>query len=236
MHKQFRSPARASGGYTVNTNHRSHFMHIKKRGNTLSLYRSVWVPKGTRGNTHGFSQQKFVTSVPEGSTDIPAHVRDLLTEQETHFVEQSICAPARAAQAQARAAAARLEADPVWRIEEAVRLLEEAATRSADALVPEVRVSRITAAAGKIRTIGQQGTRPPIATVQTDPMRDALISLQAAARAVKTGRYGNGPAEGMKSTPIYARWLELQDALEGPKEESLMRCLQARGFVKTRQR
>ncbi len=52
--------------------------------------------------------------------------------------------------------------------------------------------------------------------------------------AVKTGRYGNGPAEGMKSTPIYARWLELQDALEGTQEESLMRCLQARGFVKTR--
>ena len=124
----------------------------------------------------------------------------------------------------------------MWRIEEAVRLLEEAATRSADALVPEVGLSRITAAAEKIRTIGQQSTRPPIATVQTDPLRDALTSLQAAARAVKTGRYGNGPPEGMKSTPIYALWLDLQEALEGPQEESLMRCLQARGFVKTRQR
>lgn len=211
-------------------------MHIKKRGNTLSLYRSVWVPKGTRGNTHGFSQQKFVASVPEGSIDIPAHVRELLTQHETQFVEQSICAPARAAQAEARAATARREADPVWRIEEAVRLLEEAATCSTDALVPEVRLSRITAAAGKIRTIGQQGTRPPITSVQTDPLRDALTSLQAAARAVKTGRYGNGPAEGMKSTSVYALWLDLQEALEGPQEESLMRCLQARGFVKTRQR
>ena len=72
--------------------------------------------------------------------------------------------------------------------------------------------------------------------MQTDPLRDALTSLQAAARAVKTGRYGNGPPEGMKSTPIYALWLDLQEALEGPQEESLMRCLQARGFVKTRQR
>lgn len=92
-------------------------MHIKKRGNTLSLYRSVWVPKGTRGNTHGFSQQKFVASLPEGSTDIPAHVRDLLTQHETQFVEQSICAPARAAQAEARVATAlRLAGLNAWKL------------------------------------------------------------------------------------------------------------------------
>jgi len=40
----------------------------------------------------------------------------------------------------------------------------------------------------------------------------------------------------MKSTAVYARWLELQSALEGSDEGSLMRSLQARGFVKTRQR
>lgn len=211
-------------------------MHIKKRNNTLSLYRSVWVPKGVCGNTHGFSQQKFVASLPEDTTVIPENIADYLTPQEAAFVEHRICSPARAAQAEARAAAVKREADPVWRIEEAARLLDEAAVRSAEALVPEVRVHRIVTAACKIHTIGQQSTRSNPAVVHSDPLRDALAALQTAAQAVKAGRYGNGPSEGMKSTSIYALWLELQEALEGAQEGSLMRCLQARGFVKTRQR
>ena len=211
-------------------------MHIKKRGKNAMLYRSSWVPKGTCGNTHGFSQQKFVASLREDSTAIPANIEDLLTLEEAAFVEQRICAPARAAMAEAQGAAKRKEADPIWRIQAAVRLLEEAAERSVNALVPDAHVSHAGIAVAKIRIIGQQNTRQNAPVTQSDPLRDALAALHSAARAVKTGRYGNGPAEGMKSTPTYARWLELQDALEGSHDRSLMRCLQARGFVKTRQR
>lgn len=211
-------------------------MHIKKRGNSVTLYRSSWIPKGSCGNTHGFSQQKFVASLPEDSIAIPAHVLSLLTAVEAEFVEQRVCIPARAAIAEAQSAAARKEADPIWRIQAAVRLLEEAAERSANALVPDAHVSRVGVAVDNIRTISRQNPRPNAPLSPSDPLRDALVALQSAAHAVKAGRYGNGPAEGMKSTPIYARWLELQEALDGSGEKSLMRCLQARGFVKTRQR
>lgn len=210
-------------------------MHIKKRGNNVTLYRSVWVPKGVCGNTHGFSQQKFVASMREDSTTVPTGVAVLLTPEETTFVEQRVCAPAKAALAEAAAAAATREADPIWRIHEAVRLLEDAALRSATVAVSEAYTNRIGAAVAKFRTYGQS-TRPSAPAPQSDPLRDALNALHGAAQAVRAGRYGNGPVEGMKSTPIYARWLELQEALDGASDESLMRCLQARGFVKTRQR
>lgn len=211
-------------------------MHIKKRGNTLSLYRSVWVPKGSCGNTHGFAQQKFVASLADGATSIPANVRGRLSSEEAAFVEHRICSPARVAFNETQAAAIKREADPLWRINEAVRLLEEAAGKSSEALVPQASVARAVSAAEKIQIIGHQGALSRQTGPLTDTLRDAVVALKASAQAVKSGRYGNGPSEGMKSTPVYALWLELQEALEGSNEDSLMRCLQARGFVKTRVR
>jgi len=211
-------------------------MHVKTRGHTCSLYRSVWVSKGTQNNSHGFSRQKFVASLSNKCTEVPPDVAALLTDEEVAFVDRRVCEKARTLEFLAQHAREKREKDPLWRIAEATRLLDEAAVRSENALVPDTVIAKVSAAASRVQTLTPAATRLATAPAQTDPLRDALAALKTAAQAVRSGRYGSGPAEGMKSTAVYARWLELQSALEGTDESSLMRSLQARGFVKTRQR
>lgn len=210
-------------------------MHLKKRGNLVSLYRSTWVPKGAAGNTHGFSQQRFVGSLPANSTGFPPELAAKLNDEERAFVDKAVFGPARAA-AERQAVEVRLrERDPIWRIEQAVSLIEEAAQRSEASKVPQSRVTSITQAAAGIKTF-ETSTAKPVAApaAQSDPLKDAIAALKLAAEAVRQGRYSTAPAEGMKSTRPYKLWVEIQEAMDGAHEGSLMRALQSRGYVKTR--
>ena len=220
-------------------------MHIKRRSNRAMLYRSSWVPKGSAGNTHGYSTQTFVGSLPLAAQDLPGELENKFSSAELRYLDDKIFQPARlAAQQKVRAAELR-EADPIWRLDEAARLTLVAAERSERGLVPDGRVSAVQAALGRVKTISQAlssvqppGQPTPAAPVagqgRDDPLRDALIAIKAARDAVLAGRYGTAPAEGVRATYAYRTWAEIFDAIEGAGNGSLLRALQSKGFAKTR--
>lgn len=206
-------------------------MHIKKRGNRALLYRSVWVPKGSDGNTHGFSRQVYVASLPLQATEIPPDTDPKLTPDERSFVEQRVVRPARQALARSQADAQKRARDPLWRLEEGLRLLREAAVLSTQGAVPAARVRELHAALASIHFIGAS-PRP----AERDPLEAAVESLRNAARAVANGHYGPAPEEGVRKSPIYVRWLEISEHVDGSAPDGLLRQLQARGWVKAKGR
>ena len=224
-------------------------MHIKRRGNRAMLYRSSWVPKGANGNTHGYSVQTFVASTPLDAEALPPDLAEKLTTDEAEFLETKIFHPARqAVQQRARAAELR-EVDPIWRLDEATRLTLEAAERSELGSVPNARVVAVQAALSRVRTITQPGAAfsgqaglnsgiqvPHNGQSKSDPLSVALIAIKAARDAVLAGHYRSAPAEGVRNTHPYKLWADIFEAIEGSNGNSLMRALQAKGFVKTRQK
>lgn len=206
-------------------------MHIKRRGTKALLYRSMWVPKGAEGNTHGFSRQVYVASLPVQATEIPPTAGAKLTQPERDFVEQRLVQPARQALARSQADAQKRARDPLWRLEESLRLMREAAELSAQGAVPASRVRELHAALAAIQAIGAS-SRP----VERDPLETAVESLRNAARAVANGHYGPAPDEGVRKSPIYVRWLEISEQVDGNAPDGLLRQLQARGWVKSKGR
>lgn len=104
-------------------------MHFKKRGNRISLYRSHWIPKSD-DVPHGYTHQRFVGSIEADAIDVSPRLRQLLTPDELSQLEQRVLQPAAAAREAAAKDAARRDQDPVWRIREATRLIDEASARS----------------------------------------------------------------------------------------------------------
>ena len=209
-------------------------VHIKKRGNRAMLYRSSWVPKGADGNTHGYSKQEYQGSLSLQAEDLPAALRARLTAEEVEFVMARVVTPARKVAASlAEQQAARLH-DPLWRIEEALRLLQEAGTLSERALVPSSRIDLLRGELQKIKTLqsGSLRAAPP-----ADPLSDALDALRHAASSVRSGRYGDAPAEGVRSSKTYQTWVQIYREIEGSAgRNSLLRALQGRGFAKAKSR
>jgi hypothetical protein len=206
-------------------------MHIKKRGNKALLYRSTWVRKGAEENDHGFSRQVYVASLPVRATEIPPDTEAKLTPDEREFVEQRVVRPARQALARAQAEAQKRARDPLWRLEESLRLVREAAALSAQGAVAASRVRELYAALASIQFIGAS-PRP----AERDPLEAAVESLRNAARAVANGHYGPAPEEGVRKSPIYVRWLEISEHVDGSAPDGLLRQLQARGWVKAKVR
>ena len=224
-------------------------MHIKIRGARAILYRSSWVPKGSSGNTHGYSIQRYVGSLPLESTDVPTDLAPLLTSDEVATVESKVCTPARFAAEEAKRSAERREADPIWRLEEAARLISEAATRSEKGVVPDSKLAAIQAAMTAVKSVSQFrpavvvppapiAAKPAVTTVteRVDTLRDALDAINAARVAVLAGSYGSAPKEGVRTTYAYKKWADILQAVTGTTGDSLMRALQTRGFAKTRGR
>lgn len=218
-------------------------LHIKRRGHRAMLYRSAWVPKGSSGNTHGYSTQTFVGSLGVDAERLPAELENQLSDEEVEYLERKLFLPARIVAEQQKRAVEHRETDPIWRLEEAARLSAEAAIRSERGAVPNVKVVAIQAALGKVRTITPLQVALPPASSQNpssvessrpDPLRDALVAIKAARDAVMAGRYGSAPAEGVRATYAYKKWSEIFEAIEGAGSESLLRALQAKGFAKTR--
>lgn len=214
-------------------------MHLKLRSNRAMLYRSSWVPKGANGNTHGYSIQQYVGSLPVDTSILPPNLEDVLSVEEVALLEAKVFLPARLAAEKARRSAEQHETDPVWRLEEATRLTLEAASRSERGAVPNAKVAAVQSALATVRTIVQvQG--PPTAQVQlselakADPLKDLLDTIKAARGAVLAGRYGTAPAEGVRSTYAYKMWADIFEAVGGSGGNSLMNALQTKGFAKTR--
>ena len=202
------------------------------------LYRSRWVPKGVNGNTHGYSQQTFIGSLPvDGlAATIPSDLAAKLSKEELEYIEIKLFQPARLATQQIQKAAELRESDPVWRLDEAERLTLEAAQRSVRGSVPNGKVTALQTALSKVRTITQQAYPQAPAAEQpaSDPLKAALSAIKLARDAVLAGRYGTAPAEGVRGTGVYKMWADIFETVGGSDGNSLMRALQSKGFAKTR--
>uniref|UniRef100_E6PTE5 Uncharacterized protein n=1 Tax=mine drainage metagenome TaxID=410659 RepID=E6PTE5_9ZZZZ len=209
-------------------------MHIKIRRTYALLYRSTWVPKAANGNTHGFSQQRYVGSIPLTAAAIPDALQSKLTADELAFVESKICTPARQRAEEEQQAAEVRERDPAWRVEEALCLLGKAAEKSAAEPVAAAKAVALQEALARIKTDGAVSPTTMAGKVADDPLHAALCAVREAAQAVATGRYGKAPGEQVRATRTYRLWADLWEAVEGETEGSLLRALQDRGFVKRR--
>lgn len=210
-------------------------MHIKIRGARALLYRSTWVRKGAEDNSHGFSRQSFVGGIPLDATIVPEDLRSRITSDELAFLHAKLIAPAREAAEAARLAEEQKKRDPLWRLEEAKRLITEAADLSAVALVPQGRVKSLVDALAAVKVVGGAGGR--LEGPRSDPLADAVQALRSAARAVDEGRYGTAPEEGVRKSRVYARWLEIAREVDGTGgDDGLLRVLQRTGWVKAKGR
>lgn len=207
-------------------------MHIKQRGGRALLYRSEWVPRGAEGNSHGYTRQVYVGSISAAAATVPVELLGRLAKDEFDFIEDKVCRPARNRLADQAREAERREHDPVWRVAEATRLVEEAVERSAEQPLPSVTVTRLRETLDRLRVAGDQPK--PRAAPTTDPLAEALSAVRAAAQAVAEGRYGNAPAKDVRGTRPYKLWAQLLDAVQGEGGGSLLRALQDKGYVKRR--
>jgi hypothetical protein len=212
-------------------------MHIKKRGLRAMLYRSVWVKKGAEGNSHGFARQTFVASLPVDSVAIPDNLIALLSDKEAEYVDTNLLVPARLAAEACRVLAEHERRDPVRRLDEAAKLVREAAALSADAVVPQGRIKAISDALAEVKSLGGSPLPSPLRpeSHKTDPLEGALKAIRAAAQAVRDGHYGHAPIDGARRSKPYEIWMEISRDIDGTSgPDGLLRALQSRGWVKVR--
>lgn len=207
-------------------------MHIKNRGRLACLYRSEWVRKGAEGNAHGYAVQHYVGSLPVDSSAVPESLKSLLTSAELEFIDRKVCQPARDAVERTQREAMRREADPLWRLAEAERLVRDAAERSQRQKVSGHHVQRLREALSDVGVFGA-AERPPQAK-HVDPLGDALDAIRSAAVAVRAGAIGSAPESGARTTRAYALWGQIVAEVDGTADSSLLAALQERRFVKRR--
>lgn len=172
-------------------------------------------------------------SLPINSVSIPELLMGRLTPAEVDFVEKQILLPARLAEEHERKVAAARQKDPLWRLEDAQLLLEQVAALSQESSVPASRIRALKDAMAGIQVY----PRPTSATEQpTDPLREAVCSLETAAKAVSGGRYGRATPGSSRRSKVYENWQAIVRHVEGGNagSESLLRALQATGWVKSR--
>ena len=211
-------------------------MHAKRRNGRVLLYRSTYIRKGARNNTHGYAEQRFVGSICADAQAIPPELARELTDAEMQYVEQRVIEPARQeAEAKQRAEVAR-GLDPNWRIDEAVRLLGEAIDKATASLgkVDMLSIDTLQQVAGTL--FEMVGKSVSLESRPEKPLKNALESIKRAASAVKEGRCGRAPTENVRNTEQYQLWTEIKAAVEGDTRDSLLRALQDTGFVKTKTR
>jgi hypothetical protein len=212
-------------------------MHIKYRGLRAMLYRSTWIKKGAEGNSHGFSRQTFVASLPVNSISLTGNLTELLSAAEAGFLEKNLLKPARFAAEAVRAQFENDQRDPVRRLDEAAKLVREAAALSADAVVPHGRIKAIADALSTVKSLG--GSTLPSAPRQdaqkSDPLAEALKAVRMAAKAVRDGHYGHAPIDGARRSKPYEIWMEISRDIDGTSgPDGLLRALQSCGWVKVR--
>lgn len=208
-------------------------MHTKKRNGRVMLYRSSYVRKGADGNTHGYSTQEFVGSLPAGSFEIPADLVAKLSPDEIEYVENKVVLPARRAAEQSRRleeeerrAREVRERDPRWRLEEALRLLTDAGRLVSEAGrgIDATKVHELGAALEKLSVAGK---------VRRDPLDAVVASITSATTAVKAGHYTSAPNGKFRDTPVHKSWLRIREAVDSG-DDSLLKALQAKGWAAVR--
>jgi hypothetical protein len=216
-------------------------MHIKTRGIRAMLYRSTWVRKGTEGNTHGFSRQTYLGSIPLDAQSLPLELAEILSGDEKAFLEKQVLQPARVAADAKRAQIEHHRRDPIQRLDAAGKLINEAVLLSQNALVPYSRIKGLSDALAGVKTFGAvQSLPPPLPAprpepTRLDPLADALKAIKLAAKAVREGHYGHAPIDKARSSKTYAIWMEISKEIEGKNgADSLLRALQGHGWVKVR--
>lgn len=207
-------------------------MHIKRRGSRAMLYRSHWIAKGAQGNTHGFSSQRFVGSLSLDAQALPEELAARLTPTELAFVEERVFQPARqAAEREQRLLTARAR-DPLWRVDEAIRLLKEACALATERHIPPGRVKELREVVAALPGVSQSDEPKRSAR---DPLSVAVTALQVAAEAVAEGQYGSPVPGTSRKSSVYQHWQSVTRHVEGGGSGvSLLKALQARGWVKTR--
>ncbi|WP_109476673.1 hypothetical protein [Paraburkholderia sp. C35] len=209
-------------------------MHAKRRNGKVLLYRSTYIRKGERGNTHGYAEQRFVGSMNVDAQTIPAELVGELTEVELLYVQQRVIEPAQK-EAEARRVAEEARAlDPSWRVDEAVRLLAEAVDKmgASSVAVDTNRMGALQKVVGVL--IERAGMSTSSNSEPANPLKKALEAIKLAAAAVANGRCGRAPSENVRNTEQYQLWTEIKAAMEGDMGGSLLRALQDAGFVKAK--
>lgn len=207
-------------------------MNLKRRGNRVSLYRSTWVSKGP-GVSHGHTRQTFIGSLSADATEVPLVLSAQLTPAEHVELERKLLAPAIAAREAAGRQLKQREADPAWRLDEALRLVNEAVERSHALPVLATRPQSLKAAADRLKTLGCASAATHQTPTTVDPLREALRAIATASEAVRQGRFGRGPISGFRKTAVFRQWTEILAAVDGG-ERSLLRALQDAGFASRR--
>lgn len=207
-------------------------MQIKYRHQSALLYRAQWVRKGEQDNTHGFTRATFVGSMPRDAQEIPERLADKLDATERSLVEQRLCEPARERARLELERARQHAADPSWRLREALGLIDAAiplceVQAVAPSLLEALRVALRRLPGQRIAALPASGE--PEAQ---DPLEQAVGKVEQAAAAVREGLYGQAPKSNARGTAVYSSWERLQDAVQGDADDSLLRALQRRGFVK----
>ena len=212
-------------------------MHIKKRGQRAMLYRSTWIKKGVESNSHGFSRQTFVASVAVDSQSLSEKLNALLSAEEADYVHKNLLMPARLAAEACRVQTENERRDPLRRLDEAAKLVREAAVLSADAVVPHGRIKAITDALATVKSLGSSTlpSAPRQEAQKSEPLVEALNAIRAAAQAVREGHYGHAPVDGARRSKPYEIWMEISREIDGTSgPDGLLRALQSCGWVKVR--
>ena len=210
-------------------------MHIKNRNGQAMLYRSEWVKKGAEGNTHGFSRQKYIGSLPENSEAAPSELQSMLESHELETLKQKVLLPAKSARLAKEAEEEQRRLDPSWRLDEAARLVKEAASLSSPTKrVSDWRVRAVADALSGVAIFGDQSV-PAKRNVQVDPLADALLSLKSASKAIMDAHYGRAQEGAARNSAVYKTWLQISGQIDGEAgPDSLLRALQAMGWVKAK--
>lgn len=210
-------------------------MFLKKiRGQRKALVQSQYVRKGVEGNTHGFPRSVILCRLPANATSLTDDVAQRLSDSQRAYLERELLGPNRQREAEALAEAELRAKDPTWRLAEALKLVVDAQALSVDRPLAASVVSSLKAALEAVRVRGSGVAAPQAKPV--DPLKTALAAVRAASDAVSGDFYNSPPESGIRDTPVHRLWMELNEALSGDAESSLLRRLQRKGWVAARSR
>lgn len=164
-------------------------MILKNDAGRTYLYRSRWVPKGP-GVPHGYSTQEYVGAVGSDVESLPETLADVLTPEERQQLEDRLFTPRRRAREAAERRTASRQVDPRWRLEEALRLVREAAELSERRPVEAASTARLIEALRSVRTPAPISAGEP---ASQHPLVPALRAIRTATQAVRSGELGRAP-------------------------------------------
>lgn len=210
-------------------------MYLKKlRNNRVALVESRYVRKGANGNTHGYSAPMTLCRLSAEATSLPTELAKRLNEGQLRYLEEKLLVPNRRREAEAKAAADARAKDPRWRLQEAARLVAEARLLCQHKAVNTAVIAALRCELDALQPPSKPTTPAPVRT--EDPLKAAILAVRAASRSVTGGHYGDAPKASVRETEVYKLWQELNEAVSDAGSDSLLKSLQGRGWVKSKQK